>query len=402
MLQRASPLAPTPIAWADWVRRVDESKEWKVSGYGRAPEMMKVFRDEGLQPFTLDHPNNPATLRMYEAALKSGGPVLAAIYFDSRAEGAAGWAHEGAQAAVMDTLLGFCNAANNSGGPTLNLSIRFLQPAPLNASLRADAQLTALERKKIFLKGMLADPHDPSIVYAEVDGLWFNAFSADGPGRKFVPASSPNFLESIKGLSSKHPSIKLETKVDLVEVPWVKQMSSQQVCQRCTDLFTSPASSLGTAFVTQNKRIRVEYFVSRDLFGAVISVSGECMGPPPNIHGGCIFSLHADAVVSCMKIRAHSLGVRTSRGSLKALSVNFRKLTPLWITYALHVHVVAQEKGTDSDTWRFVLSSEMINPDTGDVHSDAQSEFECNAHGIHELLPSDLIHLAHNQTASSL
>lgn len=114
------------------------------------------------------------------------------------------------------------------------------------------------------------------------------------------------------------------------------------------------------------------------------------MGPPPNVHGGCIFSLHADSVIACMRIQAASLGVTATKGSLKMLGVNYRKLTPLWQRYALRVHIKSHEFDAASGCWRFSLASEMVNPETGTLHSDANSEFECGVDGLYDLFPSGI------------
>merc|ERR1712216_532515 len=125
-------------------------------------------------------------------------------------------------------------------------------------------------------------------------------------------------------------------------------------------------------------------------FTGVFLASGECMGPPPNVHGGCIFSLHADCAIGYMQMHASSLGVKPSKGSLKELTVNFRKLCPLWLTYAVRVHVVSHRCDVASASWMFTLKSEMVNAETDDLHNEAISEFECDTHGFHELLPYEL------------
>merc|ERR1712107_696068 len=111
-----------------------------------------------------------------------------------------------------------------------------------------------------------------------------------------------------------------------------------------------------------------------------------CMGPPPNVHGGCIFSLHAESVISCMRLLASGYECSPSRGSLTSLSVNYRKLTPLWQTYCVHVRIIQCCRDTANSSWTFHLRSEMTNPNGNVVHSDADAEFTCCAEGNYEFL----------------
>merc|ERR1712217_428362 len=115
-------------------------------------------------------------------------------------------------------------------------------------------------------------------------------------------------------------------------------------------------------------------------------VNGLCMGPPPNIHGGCIFTLHTEAVVSCLRLHASAFGSRVGKGMLTRLSVNFRKLTPLWKTYAVRVRIVDCQYDAESFSWSFKLKSEMTNPDSNIVHSDADADFKCCNDGHYDLL----------------
>merc|ERR1719506_3459985 len=113
--------------------------------------------------------------------------------------------------------------------------------------------------------------------------------------------------------------------------------------------------------------------------------NGECMGPPPNVHGGCILALHSETCIAFMRLRAKGLGARSDeRGILRKISVNYRKFTALWLTYVVRIRILVMERLQDG--LRFELVSEMLDPGTGTLRSDASLEFVCSREGPHELL----------------
>lgn len=347
-----------------------------------------MIDEEGLVTFTADHPRNPATIRFFEPRC-GPGPVVSALFFDARAEGAPGCAHEGALGACVDSVFGFCNLVSDTGGPTLNLTLRFHRPLLLGEGVRVDARLDRLDRSKIFLKGAVVSGTDQDLVYATCDGLWYNAW---GQGRsstqKGFEDSSSALLRDLPGLSSRHGTLSIHSPARVMDSPWVAELDTSEGFTRCTDLITRPSGGEhGQPYIARSCRIRTEYFAQPRALLTACQLTGECMGPPPNVHGGAIFALHADAVVACMRVCASSLGVRADRGSLKMLSVDFRRMTPLWHTYALRARVASLEHDVASCSWKATLKSEMVNPETKVLHSEATSEFECGTGALYALLP---------------
>merc|ERR1712125_173235 len=143
----------------------------------------------------------------------------------------------------------------------------------------------------------MGDGNDPSLIYAECDALWFN----QGGQSRTAASSLENLALQLRGLRSKYPSLSIQTSAKVLDAPWIAALAADERFSLCTSLI---AAASRANFVTKSVRINVEYFLSPDLFIAAFFVCGECMGPPPNIHGGCIFSLHADSVIACMRIRA--------------------------------------------------------------------------------------------------
>lgn len=348
--------------------------------------------------FTQDHPNNPATQRVYKPSHSGGGPVLAALHFADGAEGGPGYAHEGAIGALADSVAGFCNQVNSTGGPTLNLTIDFIKPVPLGACARIDCRLLRIEQKKVFLDATITSGLDKCEKYAECRYLFFNG-RPEGIPLVFQLSD----FDHLKGVTSKHPALNIASCTTVGDDPFLKEFATKWQLRSCTNIVTAHIGmQTGQHYTVNSVRMSCEYYTGADLFVAAYMACGECMGPPPNVHGGCIFTWHADAVIACMRMHATALGAQVDQGALKKLSVNYRKFTPLWLTYGVRVRVVSVEHGVSETCSKFVLRSELVGLESGVLHSDADSEFECSAAGHHRLLPQDMSMPFHLAATSSL
>lgn len=101
---------------------------------------------------------------------KGAGLFAGRAWFGPEAEGPPDHAHGGSQAALLDEGMGA--AAWLSGVPVLaaKIEINFRAPLPLGTVLTVRAEITKVERKKVFTKGRLED--DAGKVYSEGTGLF--------------------------------------------------------------------------------------------------------------------------------------------------------------------------------------------------------------------------------------
>jgi len=394
---RAPPAEPTAVPWAPWVNEVDALPEWKLSGKTTFPsEFAMRLDEEGLKDFVSDHPNNPSTLRQYERSSDEGGPVIVALHFDKRAEGASGCVHEGAIAACADSLVVFHNHVNGVDGPTMKLTVCFCKPMQLETCMRADCYETLHTGTEYHSKGSIVDGNDQSMVYAEFEAEFFVHTQDE---LNSLAQLTPDDVMS-RGLALKFPLLSLESEANLMDTDLVKEFVGKNFTE-CTEAFKENGKyryllghgrgQVGSGFVTASRRMKSAYFMGPDRFVGVFSATVECMGPLECVHGGCIFTWHAESVIACMRLRAPTFGVMASRGALKRMSVEYLQLAPLKYTYAIHVSILEHEHDARTNCWKFALKTEMATPATGVVHSIATAEFECGNDESWELLDHEFI-----------
>ncbi len=108
------------------------------------------------------------------------------------AEGPPNHAHGGSVAAILDEILGI--AAWINGYPVLaaRLSIDFLRPTPLFQELKASGEITAIDSRKIFLRGEVMDGKEQLL--AKGEGIFIHISK-----RKFMEFNA-EFLPQVQKL----------------------------------------------------------------------------------------------------------------------------------------------------------------------------------------------------------
>lgn len=102
-------------------------------------------------------------------AIEGSGRVSATVTFDGRHEGAPGWVHGGAVAAVLDDALGSVLVGLETPAVTANLNIDFRAGARVGRPLLAEAWCERVKGRKLYLAGRLSDGET---LLAETRGLF--------------------------------------------------------------------------------------------------------------------------------------------------------------------------------------------------------------------------------------
>lgn len=95
--------------------------------------------------------------------------VVGTVVFTKQFEGAPACVHGGFIAAYFDEVLGVAQSTSGNPGMTVNLSIDYCSPTPINKPLVFKGWVTSVEGRKIFTSGTL---HDGDRLCAECTAIF--------------------------------------------------------------------------------------------------------------------------------------------------------------------------------------------------------------------------------------
>ena len=96
--------------------------------------------------------DNPQSVNI-ELIAGEGLTIEGSVEITELHQGAAGFAHGGVIALVMDELLGSCNWLVHRRSVTAHLEVDFVQPIPVGTTLGLHAEGLWVERRKFFTRG---------------------------------------------------------------------------------------------------------------------------------------------------------------------------------------------------------------------------------------------------------
>src|SRR5262245_34916145 len=96
------------------------------------------------------------------------GRVHGRVRFGAPYVGPPATVHGGVIAALFDELLGCANIANEVGGMTGTLRVKYLSPTPIDEELRLEAWVDRIEGRKVFTHGTI---HHGNTLSAEAEGV---------------------------------------------------------------------------------------------------------------------------------------------------------------------------------------------------------------------------------------
>jgi acyl-coenzyme A thioesterase PaaI-like protein len=173
-LERAADLLEPHAHPGPWAQRT-LSFEGAFTPIGDAP------RDfAGFFPYSpLIGPRNPlAPPAEFEIR---DGRVHGRVRFGAPYVGPPATVHGGVIAAMFDELLGCANLANEVGGMTGTLRVKYVAPTPIGEELRLEAWVDRVEGRKVFTRGTI---HHGDTLSAEAEGV-------------FVQGSMQRFVERL-------------------------------------------------------------------------------------------------------------------------------------------------------------------------------------------------------------
>ena len=97
------------------------------------------------------------------------GRVHGRVRFGAAYVGPPASVHGGVIAALFDELLGCANLANEVGGMTGTLRVKYLSPTPIGEELRLEGWVEQIEGRKVFTRGTI---HHGDALTAEAEGVF--------------------------------------------------------------------------------------------------------------------------------------------------------------------------------------------------------------------------------------
>jgi acyl-coenzyme A thioesterase PaaI-like protein len=98
-----------------------------------------------------------------------GGRVHGSVRFGAAYVGPPASVHGGVIAALFDELLGCANLANEVGGMTGTLRVKYLSPTPVGEDLSLEGWVERVDGRKVFTRGTI---HHGDTLTAEADGVF--------------------------------------------------------------------------------------------------------------------------------------------------------------------------------------------------------------------------------------
>ena len=98
------------------------------------------------------------------------------VYFSDRAESHAGYCHGGSMCSVMDDVIGWVAFLVTGkvlpwSGFTVQINCSLQKPIPVFATLKVEAQIVRLERRKVYVEAKLVDPANGDAQHAAAEGI---------------------------------------------------------------------------------------------------------------------------------------------------------------------------------------------------------------------------------------
>ncbi|EEC51251.1 predicted protein [Phaeodactylum tricornutum CCAP 1055/1] len=105
-----------------------------------------------------------------------GTILTGVVVFTPRAESHQGYCHGGSMCSVMDDVVGWCSFLTTGrcqpwSGFTVQVNTSLRQPVAVNATLLVRAEISKIERRKVYMKAVLVDPANEDRVHAICDGM---------------------------------------------------------------------------------------------------------------------------------------------------------------------------------------------------------------------------------------
>lgn len=173
-LERAAELLEPHAHPGPWAQRT-LALEGALAPIGGAPRDFAAFF-----PYSpLIGPRNPlAPPAEFEIR---DGRVHGRVRFGAPYVGPPASVHGGVIAALFDELLGCANIANEVGGMTGTLRVKYLSPTPIGEELRLESWVDGIDGRKVFTRGTI---HHGDTLSAEAEGV-------------FVQGSMQRFIERL-------------------------------------------------------------------------------------------------------------------------------------------------------------------------------------------------------------
>ena len=109
-----------------------------------------------------------------EIALEAGPDqqprVVGRVTFGEAYEGPPDSVHGGIIASSYDQMLAFACMAEDAGGPTATLTVRFRKLTPIRVPLRFEAWIDRIEGRKVFARGACYTPDGEAV--SESEGMF--------------------------------------------------------------------------------------------------------------------------------------------------------------------------------------------------------------------------------------
>jgi acyl-coenzyme A thioesterase PaaI-like protein len=145
----------------DVLRQISEAVAGLTDRVDEAParDRLKLMRRSveeslmglGFEDRAVGGGSNPTSVEL--AVRYEGVEIVADVVLGRAFEGAPGRAHGGIVAAAFDDVTGFVIAQLQEPAFTGELTVRYLAPVPVDASLEIRARLDGRERRKLFISG---------------------------------------------------------------------------------------------------------------------------------------------------------------------------------------------------------------------------------------------------------
>ncbi|MFI6369456.1 PaaI family thioesterase [Streptomyces sp. NPDC050546] len=127
----------------------------------------------------------PGGVRMYSPVTGAGSPLAPPMTFTpadggvagtcvlgKAHEGPPGYGHGGMSAMLLDELMGWVCVAAGTPAMTVSLQLRYHRPVPLDTPLRAFAQVTGVEDRRLSVVGVITTEEDHATVLVAADGVF--------------------------------------------------------------------------------------------------------------------------------------------------------------------------------------------------------------------------------------
>lgn len=244
--------------------------------------------------------------------------------------GPPGSCHGGAIASAIDSVLGFTALHNGIGGFTLNLTVTYRAPLPLETgpgvTVRITSRIQRIEGVKAFLSAEVTND-DRSNVYATATAIWYIAGKREEQ-KDGVPVKAPSHANILSELLLRLEHIEEEGPPAYRTPVKLDAAVATTTMEQCPLYHGSMPYQVLGPYVNDNPKLDVIARINTVAGGltGIVAFSRETMGPPGFVHGGCVFSV-LDAAAA-----AYVFGTTEKGGVMltSKLSVDFQKVSATW------------------------------------------------------------------------